>query len=105
MESREPSIQEFLTIAGDPVALVRMRANDAERLQLVVTTLRRADNLTGAKSPDRHSHFGTGRSIHGESSPVEVDDDAGGHRVGLACQDIPRAELVPVQSRATVHFH
>ncbi len=45
-----PEVEELLTIAGDPDALVRMRVDDVDHLQQVVNALRSTGKLTGTKT-------------------------------------------------------
>ena len=45
-----PEVQEVLTVAGDPDALVRIRANGIEQLQAVVNRLRTGGSVTGTKT-------------------------------------------------------
>lgn len=48
--SRIPEVSEVLTIAGDPDALVRVRANNIHDLQRVVNLLRSAGQVTGTRT-------------------------------------------------------
>jgi Lrp/AsnC family leucine-responsive transcriptional regulator len=48
--SKLPEVQEVLTIAGDPDALVRIRADSIEHLQRVVSRLRADGSVTGTKT-------------------------------------------------------
>jgi Lrp/AsnC family leucine-responsive transcriptional regulator len=48
--SEMPEVQEVLTIAGDPDALVRIRADSIDHLQRVVNRLRSDGNVTGTKT-------------------------------------------------------
>lgn len=45
-----PEVEAFYTIAGDPDALVRIRATDADDLQRVVNQLRATGKVTGTKT-------------------------------------------------------
>ncbi|MFC5186649.1 Lrp/AsnC family transcriptional regulator [Actinomadura harenae] len=45
-----PEVQAIYTTAGDPDALVSIRARDMRHLQQVIDTLRRAGNVTGTKT-------------------------------------------------------
>ena len=45
-----PEVQAVYTIAGDPDALVHVRARDLRHLQSVIDTLRRAGTVTGTKT-------------------------------------------------------
>ncbi|WP_084964095.1 Lrp/AsnC family transcriptional regulator [Thermoactinospora rubra] len=45
-----PEVQAVFTIAGDPDALIHVRARDLEHLQQVIDTLRRTGNVTGTKT-------------------------------------------------------
>ncbi len=45
-----PEIQEIFTTAGDPDALVRIRANDVEHLKHVINRLRRSRHIMGTKT-------------------------------------------------------
>jgi Lrp/AsnC family transcriptional regulator, leucine-responsive regulatory protein len=48
--SKIPEVQEVLTIAGDPDALVRVRAQNIHDLQRVVNLLRTGGRVTGTKT-------------------------------------------------------
>jgi len=48
--SQIPEVDEVLTIAGDPDALVRVRAEDIQDLQRVVNLLRTGGPVTGTKT-------------------------------------------------------
>jgi Lrp/AsnC family leucine-responsive transcriptional regulator len=48
--SRLPEVREVFTTAGDPDALVRIRADDVEHLQRVIDQLRRSRSVTGTKT-------------------------------------------------------
>jgi Lrp/AsnC family leucine-responsive transcriptional regulator len=45
-----PEVQEVLTLAGDPDALVRIRVDGIEELQRVVNRLRTGGTVTGTKT-------------------------------------------------------
>jgi Lrp/AsnC family transcriptional regulator, leucine-responsive regulatory protein len=45
-----PEVQEVLTVAGDPDALVRIRVDGIEQLQTVVNRLRTGGSVTGTKT-------------------------------------------------------
>ncbi|MEV0581375.1 Lrp/AsnC family transcriptional regulator [Nonomuraea sp. NPDC050310] len=45
-----PEVEEVFTIAGDPDALIHVRARDLDHLQQVIDNLRRAGNVTGTKT-------------------------------------------------------
>jgi DNA-binding Lrp family transcriptional regulator len=45
-----PEVQEVLTLAGDPDALVRIRVDGIEQLQTVVNRLRTGGSVTGTKT-------------------------------------------------------
>jgi DNA-binding Lrp family transcriptional regulator len=45
-----PEVQAVYTIAGDPDALIRVRAHDLPDLQRVIDRLRRAGSVTGTKT-------------------------------------------------------
>lgn len=45
-----PEVQAVFTIAGDPDALVQVRARDLEHLQEVIDTLRSSGKITGTKT-------------------------------------------------------
>jgi Lrp/AsnC family leucine-responsive transcriptional regulator len=45
-----PEVREAFTTAGDPDALVRLRATDVAHLQRVISELRRSGNITGTKT-------------------------------------------------------
>jgi Lrp/AsnC family transcriptional regulator, leucine-responsive regulatory protein len=45
-----PEVQEVLTVAGDPDALVRIRVNGIEQLQAVVNRLRTGGGVTATKT-------------------------------------------------------
>ena len=45
-----PEVQEVLTVAGDPDALVRVRVNGIDHLQKVVNRLRTGGGVTGTKT-------------------------------------------------------
>ena len=45
-----PEVQEVLTLAGDPDALVRIRVDGIEQLQSVVNRLRTGGSVTGTKT-------------------------------------------------------
>jgi Lrp/AsnC family transcriptional regulator, leucine-responsive regulatory protein len=45
-----PEVQEVLTIAGDPDALVRIRVDNVAHLQRVVNRLRTGGGITGTKT-------------------------------------------------------
>ncbi|WP_327087928.1 Lrp/AsnC family transcriptional regulator [Nonomuraea sp. NBC_01738] len=45
-----PEVQAVFTIAGDPDALLHIRASDLDHLQKVIDTLRRTGNVTGTKT-------------------------------------------------------
>ena len=48
--SQIPEVREVLTIAGDPDALVRVRADNIHDLQRVVNLLRTGGRITGTKT-------------------------------------------------------
>lgn len=48
--STVPEVQAVYTIAGDPDALIRLRARDMGHLQQVIDKLRHAGNVTGTKT-------------------------------------------------------
>ncbi|MFV8054766.1 Lrp/AsnC family transcriptional regulator [Mycobacterium sp. 48b] len=48
--SHLPEVREVLTLAGDPDALVRVRANNIHELQRVVNVLRTNGRVTGTKT-------------------------------------------------------
>jgi Lrp/AsnC family leucine-responsive transcriptional regulator len=48
--SKLPEVQEVLTIAGDPDALVRIRVDNTEHLQRVVNRLRAGGSVIGTKT-------------------------------------------------------
>jgi Lrp/AsnC family transcriptional regulator, leucine-responsive regulatory protein len=48
--SKLPEVQEVLTIAGDPDALVRIRVDNTEHLQRVVNRLRTGGSVTATKT-------------------------------------------------------
>jgi Lrp/AsnC family leucine-responsive transcriptional regulator len=45
-----PEVQAVYTIAGDPDALIKVRARDMGHLQQVIDTLRHVGNVTGTKT-------------------------------------------------------
>ncbi|MEV4316269.1 Lrp/AsnC family transcriptional regulator [Actinocrispum sp. NPDC049592] len=45
-----PEVQAVYTIAGDPDALIQVRARDMSHLQQVIDTLRHVGNVTGTKT-------------------------------------------------------
>jgi Lrp/AsnC family transcriptional regulator, leucine-responsive regulatory protein len=45
-----PEVQEVLTVAGDPDAIVRVRVDGIEQLQKVVNRLRTGGGVTGSKT-------------------------------------------------------
>ncbi|ROO86666.1 DNA-binding Lrp family transcriptional regulator [Actinocorallia herbida] len=45
-----PEVQAVFTIAGDPDALIRIRARDLGHLQKIIDRLRRAGDVTGTKT-------------------------------------------------------
>jgi DNA-binding Lrp family transcriptional regulator len=45
-----PEVQEVFTIAGDPDAMIHVRARDLGHLQQVIDRLRRAGDVTGTKT-------------------------------------------------------
>jgi DNA-binding Lrp family transcriptional regulator len=48
--SKIPEVQEVLTVAGDPDAIVRVRVDGIEQLQKVVNRLRTGGGVTGTKT-------------------------------------------------------
>jgi Lrp/AsnC family leucine-responsive transcriptional regulator len=48
--SRLPEVDEVFAIAGDPDALVRVRADSVEHLQQVINQLRRDSSIVGTKT-------------------------------------------------------
>lgn len=48
--TRLPEVQAVFTIAGDPDALVQVRARDINHLQEVIDTLRSSGRVTGTKT-------------------------------------------------------
>lgn len=50
MAAEQPEVQEVVAIAGDPDALVHVRADDVEHLQRVVNNMRRSGTVTGTKT-------------------------------------------------------
>lgn len=48
--SQIPEVEEVLTLAGDPDALVRIRVDGVEHLRSVVSRLRGADGVVGTKT-------------------------------------------------------
>jgi Lrp/AsnC family leucine-responsive transcriptional regulator len=48
--SQLPEVHEVFTTAGDPDALIRIRADDVEDLQRVINQLRRSRSVTGTKT-------------------------------------------------------
>jgi Lrp/AsnC family leucine-responsive transcriptional regulator len=48
--TRVPEVQAVFTIAGDPDALVHVRARDIDHLQEVIDALRRSGKVTGTKT-------------------------------------------------------
>lgn len=48
--STVPEVQAVYTIAGDPDALIQVRARDMSHLQQVIDKLRHAGNVTGTKT-------------------------------------------------------
>ncbi len=50
MAAEQPEVQEVVAIAGDPDALVHVRAENVEHLQRVVNNMRRSGTVTGTKT-------------------------------------------------------
>lgn len=48
--SQIPEVEEVLTLAGDPDALVRIRVTGVEHLRIVASRLRGADGVVGSKT-------------------------------------------------------